>query len=250
MGYAVNSLLTPRPSVTDMGRLSGRTIIVTGAAGNLGAAVARRAHQEGATLIAADREAEGLSHALEGLDRVRAVSGADLLTLADCRDIVDACLDETGRLDGLVQCVGGFSMSADFAASTPEDWTRMLDLNLRTTETLCRAVLPMMARHGALVTVGAGAAADPGRGMGAYAASKAALMTLTRNLATELRPSRIRVNCILPSIIDTPENRKAMPKADPADWITPEAIAETVCFLLSPEARCVTGGMIPVDLPD
>ncbi|MCR9255388.1 MAG: SDR family oxidoreductase [Alphaproteobacteria bacterium] len=233
------------------GMLNGKTVIVTGAGGNLGAAVGHVAVEAGATVVLADFDAARIAACFPELAAPhRVVAGGNLTQLADCRDIVDACLDATGRVDGLVQCVGGFAMSDDFLTSTPEDFEKMMTLNLKTTETLCRAVLPMIGRQGSIVTVGAGAALAPVRGMGAYAASKAALITLTKTLATEMRANRVRVNCVLPSIIDTPENRKAMPKADPAEWITPAAIAETICFLLSDRARTVTGALIPVDLPD
>jgi NAD(P)-dependent dehydrogenase (short-subunit alcohol dehydrogenase family) len=118
-----------------------------------------------------------------------------------------------------------------------------------TAVTASRAVLEHLGNPGAIVNIGANAAARAGAGMGAYAAAKSGVARLTESLAEELAASGVRVNAILPSIIDTPANRRDMPRADYQTWVTPEAIARVVVFLLSDQGSAITGALIPVTNP-
>ena len=224
-------------------------VILTGAGGNLGAAVVRLLAGRGARLVAMERSEDALARAVAGLDpaRVLAEPGVDLGDPEACAGLVRRALDRFGRVDGLVHTVGGFAM-AEVLDGDPGHWERLLQANLFTTLNVCRAVAPAMreAGRGSIVTVGAAAAARAGKGMAAYASAKSAVLRLTEALAAELKDAGVRANCVLPGTIDTPPNRAAMPKADPSRWVTPTQIAEVVAFLLDPASDGVTGAAIPV----
>ena len=128
------------------------------------------------------------------------------------------------------------------------DWDFLMDLNARTVLHMARAVVPdMLARGGGkIVNIGAFAAQRGAANMGAYIASKSAVIRLTETMSAELREHNINVNCVLPTIIDTPENRKAMPKADPKKWVAPQDLANVIVFLASDAARAIHGAAIPV----
>ena len=154
-----------------------------------------------------------------------------------------------GRIDVAVHLAGGFTMGQavhqqDFVAALEQ----MLDQNLRTVVHSTAAVLPSMLAQGAgaVVNVGAASAGQGAAHMGAYAASKSALARLTESLAAEVRGQGVRVNAVLPSIIDTPANRAAMPDADSTHWVAPEALADVITFLASPAARALHGACVPV----
>ncbi len=216
-------------------------VIVTGAAGNLGRAVCRHLTGAGAHVIGIDRDG------MEELADVVAtpVSGLDLLDADKVRKTIAGLAAGTG-LDGVVNIAGGFAWETVMDGS-PDTWEKMWALNVGTALTMCRASVPHLRDGaGSIVNIGANAAARAGEGMGAYAASKAGVARLTEALAEELKPRRLRVNAVLPSIIDTPQNREAMPEADFAKWVTPDEIAHAIGFLLSPAASGVTGALLPV----
>lgn len=227
-----------------------QVVIVTGAAGNLGTAVARLLTGRGARLVAMDRTPAALDAVLAGLGepaRHLGVAGVDLADAAACTELAARAMDRFGRIDGLVNTVGTFAMS-DIDDADPAQWAFMLEVNLLTTLNMCRAVVPSMraAGRGSIVNTAAGAALKAPKGMSAYAASKSAVLRLSESLADELKGDGVRVNAILPSIIDTPQNRSAMPKADTTKWVTPEQVAEVVAFLLGDAASGVTGAAIPI----
>ncbi|MEQ8968133.1 MAG: SDR family oxidoreductase [Azospirillaceae bacterium] len=228
--------------------LSGRTVLVAGAAGNLGRACAAAFAEAGASLVLVDRDRAALE-AAHGAERDGlALVEADLTDPASAEAAVAAAEDRAGRIDALVTTVGGFHAGPKVPEDTIEAWESMLTLNLRTALTLLRAAAPRMAAAGGgrIVTTAARPALSGAAGMGAYSASKAALLRLTETLAQEYKDAGVAVNAVLPSIIDTPENRQAMPKADTSKWVAPEAIADVVLFLASDAARAVTGAGIPV----
>jgi len=132
--------------------------------------------------------------------------------------------------------------------TSDRDWNFLLDINARTLLNTSRAVVPAMLKAGGgkIVNIGAFAAQKGAAEMGAYIASKSAVIRLTETMAAELREKNINVNCILPTIIDTPENRAAMPKADPQRWVAPQALADVILFLASDAARAVHGAALPV----
>ena len=152
-----------------------------------------------------------------------------------------------GGLDGLVNTAGGFRYETIETGSV-ESWDRLYAINVRTALLASQAALPhLVARGGGrIVFVGANAAGHAGLGMGAYAAAKSGVARLTEALAEEFKDRGITVNAVLPSILDTPANRADMPKADPARWVTPAALAQVIVFLLSDASAPITGALIPV----
>src|SRR4051794_20475700 len=230
--------------------LTDKVVLVTGAGGNLGAAVMVVLAAAGARIIAADRSEDALQHSLSALDdpvRHLAVPGIDLADEAACDRLVAQAVDRYGRIDGLAATVGGFA-AAPLAETGTELLLQMLRINTITTLAIMRAVLPPMrkAGNGSLVVVGAASARRASSGIAAYAASKSAVFRLVESFADELRPAGIRVNAVLPGTIDTPQNRVAMPDADAGTWVRPQEVAEVMAFLLSEAASGVTGALIPV----
>jgi NAD(P)-dependent dehydrogenase (short-subunit alcohol dehydrogenase family) len=171
------------------------------------------------------------------------LSGVDLSDSAAAQAaIVDHA--KTGNLDGLVNIAGGFAWETVLEGDV-ETWDRMWAMNLKTTLNTCRAAIPHMLDGGSIINIGAAASARASVGMGAYTASKSAVARLTEALAEELAPRAIRVNAVLPAIIDTRANRKDMPDADFSGWVTTEELAKIIRFLLSPESSGINGASIP-----
>lgn len=216
--------------------LEKRIVVVTGANGALGGVVRRRLREAGATPAGIDLEA----------DRAGEVLGADLADGAAADRAVRQILERHGRIDALLNVAGGFRMApaTDIAA-----WEAMWKINVITVLNATRAVLPSMTQRGggAVVSVAARAAVQPaGAQMGAYAAAKSAVIRLTESLSEEVKGRGVRVNCVLPSIIDTEANRRAMPAADAGTWVAPEALADVLLFLCSDAAAAIHGAAIPV----
>lgn len=220
--------------------MSKPVLVITGAHGALGRAVTRRARAEGWQLALIDH-AQG-----EAEDGVMNLCGVDLTDAAEANQALMAVHDQLGRIDALFNIAGGFVWQTTDDA-TPA-WDRMHQLNLVTALNASRAALPYLkaAPEGRIVNVGANAALKSGMGMGAYAASKAGVHRLTESLAEELRDTSVTVNAVLPSIIDTPQNRTDMPDADPAKWVAADDLAAVMLFLASAPARAITGALIPI----
>jgi NAD(P)-dependent dehydrogenase (short-subunit alcohol dehydrogenase family) len=227
-----------------------QVFIVTGAAGNVGSALARHLVARGARVAGVDIRAELLDPAKLGIpdaSRFMALPVSDLADEAAAAAMAEKAAAQWGRLDGLGQTVGGFAM-APIAAQDGAMWDAMLRMNLLTTVAAFRAVLPHLraAGRGSLVAIGAVAALGAPAEMAAYAAAKSAVLRLVESVAQELKPSGIRANAVLPGTIDTPQNRAAMPDADASRWVTPAQVAAAMGFLLSPDAAGVTGALLPV----
>ena len=173
---------------------------------------------------------------------------ADLATEEGAHRAVEKVLETAGRLDVLAHLVGGFASGGTVAETDEETWRRVLELNLTTANRMFRAALPPMieARRGRIIAVGSKAGLEPAAGLGAYCASKAALHALVRCTAAEVSSLGITANAVLPSVIDTPANRAAMPSADTSKWVRSETIAALVGWLASDEAADVNGALIPV----
>lgn len=231
--------------MTDSAR---RNVLITGAYGTLGAATARTFAAAGARVALLDQGARAPAGLLEacGTDAI-ALGGVNLSTLAEATAAVDSAHRQLGGLDVLVNIAGAFRWQT-VSEGDPETWDLLFTVNVKTALNCSRAALPYLHHSGAgrIVNVGANAAVKAGAGMGAYAASKAGVHRLTESLAEELKKDGITVNAVLPSIIDTPANRKDMPQADFTAWVTPEALAKVIQFLASPDAQPVTGALIPV----
>jgi NAD(P)-dependent dehydrogenase (short-subunit alcohol dehydrogenase family) len=225
--------------------MHGQTIVVTGAGGALGAATAQAAAERGAVAAMIDMAAIPSDRGAQGEGHVR-LSGVDLTDFAAAQRAMDEIKAKTGRLDALINIAGGFRWQT-LADGDLESWDAMYRLNLKTAATACKAALPHLLASGGgkIVNVGALGAVKAGAGMGAYAASKAGVAKLTESLAEELK-GKVNVNAVLPSIIDTPANRAAMPDADFAAWVAPRDLAAVILFLASDEARAVTGALVPV----
>jgi NAD(P)-dependent dehydrogenase (short-subunit alcohol dehydrogenase family) len=230
-----------------MAEFSGKVVLITGAAGNLGRAVADAFQKAGADLALLDRD-EARLEAAYGSPSGRFYAGADLMSADAVARAVDAAARKFGRLDVVANIAGGFAMGPPIHETPVEAWDLMMNLNTRSAFYVCRAAVPHMLRigGGAIVNISARAAREGKARMGPYCASKAAVITLTETLAAEHRHAGIRVNCILPGTIDTPENRRDMPGADYSKWVAPAALADVVFFLASAGARAISGASVPV----
>jgi len=225
-----------------------KTVMITGAAGNLGRAVASAFASAGATLALVDIGDHVLGAAYPGVDDRRQLLAADLMDTASTRRAVDKAVAAFGRIDCLCNIAGGFRMGPAVHETPDELWKLMLDLNAGTLLNAVRAVVPGMlaAGSGSIVNVGAGSGQSGRAHMGAYSVSKSAVIRLTEAMAGELRERGINVNCVLPSIIDTPQNRADMPQADHRRWVAPQDLAHVILFLCSEGARAIHGAAIPV----
>jgi NAD(P)-dependent dehydrogenase (short-subunit alcohol dehydrogenase family) len=227
--------------------LEGKVILVTGASGNLGGVVAERAVAAGARVAVTDRAAAKLKVRFAESDSIKLFPGVELANSASCADYVEKTVARFGRVDGLISTVGGFAFT-NVSEDSYETWERMLTMNVKTAFHVSQAALPAMKANGSgsIVLTGATAALKAPGGVSAYAASKSGVMRLAESLADEVKGEGIRVNAVMPSLIDTPENRAAMPDADRSGWVSPEEISDVMLFLISDAARAVTGALIPV----
>jgi NAD(P)-dependent dehydrogenase (short-subunit alcohol dehydrogenase family) len=230
---------------------SGQVVVVAGGTGGLGRAVSLAFLNEGAKVAVTYRQEEEL-HSLkdEAGSNQSLLEGhpVDLTDEAATAEFIGKVVAQHGKLDALVNAVGGYAGGTKLWEVDATVLDRMLALNLRSGFALARAALPAMlqAGHGSIVNVAAKAAFDHGAGAGAYAASKAAAVALMDSLAADCKGTGVRVNSILPSIIDTVANRKAMPDADFSTWPKPQDIAQVIVFLCSDGARTIHGAAIPV----
>lgn len=224
--------------------LDGKSIaIVTGGFGALGRAVCKQLESDGWCVAVLDAAAGGSAPPEGSL----IIAPVDLRSAEAVSDAA-ARIRATGLpIGALVNIAGGFRWETVKDGSV-DSWDWLYETNVKTALITCREFLQDLAKTGAgrIVNVGAAAAARAGTGMGAYAASKSAVMRLTEALAEEWKDAGVAVNAVLPSIIDTPANRASMPDADFSKWVAPDALADAVAFLVSPGARAITGAGIPV----
>ena len=219
-----------------MSEFDNKTVVVTGAAGVLGQAVANIFHTSGARVIGVD---------VVPFDAAYETRQADLIDPDGAAQVVES----VDTLDILANIAGGFTMGDSVADTSDETWDFMFNLNTRTVLNMVRAVVPRMAerKSGKIINIGARAGLRGGASMAAYAASKSVVIRLTESLADELKEAGINVNCILPSIIDTERNRADMPNANFDQWVAPIALAKVVRFLASEAADPIHGAAIPVE---
>lgn len=227
-----------------------KVILITGAAGNLGEAAVQAFYSAGASLALVDNRQERLPQLFGNLGPARAllVGGIDVTEETAVTHMTTTIINRYGRVDILCNIAGGFKMGTAVHETPLDDWEFMLNLNARSVFLVSRAIIPHMLSQGSgkIISVAARTALEGKAKMAAYTVSKSAVIRLTESMAAELKDNGITVNCILPGTIDTPQNREAMPKANFAKWVAPEALADVMLFLASPAARAITGAAVPV----
>ncbi len=224
--------------------MKGKIAIVTGANGGLGNYVTQALLDASATVVGVSRkiqQSDFNSPAFTALP-------AEISAAARAKSMVDSVVARFGRLDVVVHTVGGFAGGQSIAETDDATFQRMFEVNLNSTFYLLRAVLPAMRKtgNGRIIAIGSRAALEPGAGVGAYSASKAAMVSLIRTVALENKDAGITANVILPGTMDTPGNRKAIPNADTSKWVQPANIAGLIVWLAGEPGKDVNGAVIPV----
>jgi NAD(P)-dependent dehydrogenase (short-subunit alcohol dehydrogenase family) len=232
-------------------KFEGSVVLVAGGTGGLGRAVTSAFLEEGAIVAVTYRnqpEWEAFKNTASANATRLQGHEVDVTDETAVRQLVDKILSRHGRLDAMVNTVGGYAGGVKLWEMETKVFEQMLNLNLRSGYALSRAAVPAMLKQGrgSLVNVASKAAFDHAAGAAAYAASKAAAVAMLDSLAADLKGTGVRANTILPSIIDTEPNRKAMPKADFAKWPKPQDIARVILFLCSDDAKVIHGAAIPV----
>jgi NAD(P)-dependent dehydrogenase (short-subunit alcohol dehydrogenase family) len=222
----------------------GKIALVTGADGGLGVHVTRALLDAGASVV-------GLARRIKQSDFDHPsfmALPASLANLDAAMKAVDTVISRYGKIDVLAHLVGGFAGGQSVADTDDETFQRMFDMNVNSAFHILRAVIPPMRSGGGgnIIAIGSRAAENPGAAVGAYSASKSALVSLIRTIALENKDAAITANVILPGTIDTPANRKAMPLADFSTWVQPSSIASLIIWLARDAGRDVTGASIPV----
>jgi NAD(P)-dependent dehydrogenase (short-subunit alcohol dehydrogenase family) len=229
-----------------------KIVLVTGGTGGLGREVTMAFLEAGATVMVTFQRAEEFNAVVAAAQRTGTAPLDGVSVDATDAQAVQKCVAEIvakhARIDILVNTVGGYAGGTSLWETDPRTYDRMLGLNLKAGFVLARAVVPQMIKQnrGWIVNIASKAAFDHAAGGALYAASKAGALAMFDSLAAEVKPHNINVNSVLPSIIDTPANRKAMPGADFSKWPKPEEIARVILFLCSEEARVIHGAAIPV----
>ena len=226
-----------------------QTVMLTGAAGHLGHAVAAHFAAQGANLVLVGRDRLALEAVLPQGHAARLLrADINLLHQGDLLPSVEQAVARFGRIDVLCNLAGAFRMGEAVHESSDASWDYLQDANVRTLLHAVRAVVPVMLKQGGgrIVNVAALAALHGAARMAAYTAAKSAVLRITEAMSAELRGQGINVNCVLPGVLDTPDNRAAMPQADPARWVTTEALAAVIVFLASDAARAIHGAALPV----
>ena len=227
----------------------GKVVLVSGAAGALGRAVFEHFAEGGARVVALDYNDELLDSAFPVKDPMHQYLKVDLTSRDSCQRVLSKLIDELGQIDVLCNVAGGFLMGEAVHETSDEAWDFLFNLNTRSIVNTSSVVVPQMQKQGGgkIVNIAAKAATRGFANMGAYTASKAAVMRLTEAMAAELREQQINVNCIMPGTIDTARNREDMPDADHSTWVPPSQLASVIGFLASDSAIAVHGAAIPVD---
>ncbi|HTW59931.1 MAG TPA: SDR family NAD(P)-dependent oxidoreductase [Terriglobales bacterium] len=221
-----------------------RTALVTGANGGLGTHVTKALLDAGFAVV-------GLAPKIQQSEfnhpNFIALPAA-LDNLAAAKKAADTVIARLGKIDVLAHLVGGFAGGQSVADTDDATFQRMFDMNVNSTFHILRAVIPHMrkAQSGRIIAIGSRAAEDPGPKVGAYSASKAALVSLIRTVALENKDAGITANVILPGTMDTPANRQDMPGADTSQWVLPASVASFIVWLAGDAGKDVTGAAIPV----
>jgi len=224
--------------------MKGKIVLVTGANGGLGTSVTQAFLDAGSTVV-------GTSRKIQASDFQHAnfiAMPADATTREGARVLVDQVVARLGRLDVLAHTVGGFAGGKTVAETDDATFQQMIDANLYSTFQMLRAAIPALRKsgNGRVIAIGSRAALEPGAGVGAYGASKAAMVSLIRTVAQENKDAGMTANVILPGTMDTPMNRKYMPNSDFAKWVRPQTVAQLMVWLAGDGGRDVNGAVIPV----
>jgi NAD(P)-dependent dehydrogenase (short-subunit alcohol dehydrogenase family) len=224
--------------------MNGEVVLITGANGSLGSYVTQAFLEVGATVVGSSRNIQQAEFKHPGFTAM----AADVGTQKGAHELIKQVLARFGKLNVLVHTVGGFAGGQSAVDTDDATMQQMMDLNFNALFYLLRAAVPSLrsSGDGRLIAIGSRAAVDPGPGVGAYSASKAAMVSLMRTVAMENKDAGLRANVILPGTIDTPANRKAMPKADFSNWVLPASIASLIVWLAGEAGKDVNGAVIPV----
>ena len=228
--------------------LTGKVIAITGGFGNLGVILGARAAAAGAQVALIGRSAAPTARDLPPeLSGALLLGKVDVTSLEAAREAFAAIAQRFGGLDILVNAAGGFRWQT-LADGDLDHWDELYRMNLKTAVVASKAALPHLRERGGgrIINIGAASATTAVAGMGAYTAAKAGVARLTESLAAESKDHGIRVNAVLPSIIDTPANRADMPQAGHSRWVAPDALADVILFLASDAARAINGALLPV----
>lgn len=233
-----------------MSRLEGRYALITGGTGGLGVSVLEEFLSQGAKVVTTYIDQHQLKYAEQVKEKYGAslsFAKADITKTGQTEKLINKTVKKLGRLDILVNIVGGFAM-AGIMETDDETWERMFNMNLRSVFLMTRAAVPQMKKqkYGRIINIGARPALHGAANMSAYGASKAGVLNLTQSVAAEMKDAGINVNAIIPGTMDTPHNRKEMPKADFSKWVKPIEIAGVISFLCSEEGDSISGAVVPV----
>lgn len=232
-------------------KFENRIVLLTGGTGALGAAVTQAFLKQGAQVVTTYHGANSLLELQNALGEEKArLHGiaTDVTNEASVQALVAQIVSNFNRLDVLVNLVGGYAGGIPVSETTEAHWDRMLTLNLKSAFLACKSVLPQMFKqnYGRIINTSSLGALHAGAGEAAYAVSKAGVLTLTQGLAQEVKQHNLTANVVLPGLIDTPQNRKAIPNADYSKWIAPASIANVMLFLASEEAGAINGAVVPI----
>ena len=224
--------------------MKGKVVLVTGANGGLGNHVTRAFLDAGATVVGTSRKIQQSDFNNPNFTAF----AAEISTREGAKVLVDQVVARFGKLDVLAHTVGGFAGGQSIADTDDAIFQRMLDLNLNCVFHILRAAVPPLRQsgNGRIIAIGSRAALEPGPGVGAYSASKAAMVSLLKTVALENRDAGLTANVILPGTMDTPANRTAIPNADVSKWVQPATVAELVVWLAGEAGKDVNGAVIPV----
>jgi NAD(P)-dependent dehydrogenase (short-subunit alcohol dehydrogenase family) len=224
--------------------MKGKVVLVTGANGGLGTYVTQAFLDAGATVVGTSRQIEQGEFNQPTFKAIRAT----ISTLQAAKMVVEQVVKQFGKLDVLAHTIGGFAGGGSVADTDDETFQNMLELNLNSVFHILRAALPPLRQTGAgrIIAIGSRAAVSPGPGVGAYSASKAAMVSLLTTVAMENKDAGVTANVILPGTMDTPANRKSMPNADFSKWVRPATIATLMTWLAGEGGKDVNGAVIPV----
>jgi len=224
--------------------MQGKVVVVTGANGGLGTYVTQAFLDAGATVIGTSRKI----HQSDFSNPSFTALAAEISSREGAQGLADQVVARFGRLDVLAHTVGGFAGGQSIADTDDATFQRMLDLNLSSVFHILRATIPALRQtgNGRIIAIGSRAALEPGAGVGAYSASKAAMVSLIKTVALENKDAGLTANVILPGTMDTAANRRSIPNADFSKWVHPSTVASLITWLACDAGKDVNGAVIPV----